>query len=106
MCLKHKLTHLALAGAFALLCATQARAADPGQADLSVTKTAPAMATAGTTFTYNITLFNNTAFSNAANVSVTDTLPAGTVFISNTVPAGFMCTTPAPNTNGTVTCSA
>lgn len=106
MCLKHKLTHLALAGALALLCAAQARAADPGQADLSVTKNAPATAIAGTNFNYGLTLSNNTAGSNAVNVTFTDALPAGTVFVSNTVPAGFTCMTPAPNTNGTVTCSA
>ena len=60
-------------------------------ADLSVTKTAPATGTAGSNITYSITL-NNTGPSDAASVSMTDTIPANTTFVSNTpVPAGWTC---------------
>ncbi len=74
-------------------------------ADLSVTKTdSPDPVIAGANLTYTITVAN--AGPNAAqSVSLTDTLPAGTTFVSLTAPAGFSCTTPAVGGNGTVTCT-
>src|SRR5260370_632429 len=50
-------------------------------ADLSITKTAPATVVAGNQLTYTITVTNNGP-SNATNVIVTDTLPAGVNFLS------------------------
>ena len=55
-----------------------------GQADLAVTKAGPATAFAGTQVTYSINVTNNGP-SDATNVVVTDTLPAGTAFVSSTV---------------------
>jgi uncharacterized repeat protein (TIGR01451 family) len=56
-------------------------------ADMAVTASGPAAVTAGTNATYTITLTNNGP--NAAqNVVLSDTLPAGAVFVSSTPAAG------------------
>ena len=70
-------------------------------AEVGVSKTAPATATAGTNISYNITV-TNSGPSNAASVSLTDTLPAGTSFVSVTQNTGptFACSGGA-----TVTCT-
>jgi uncharacterized repeat protein (TIGR01451 family) len=74
-------------------------------ADLSVTKTdAPDPVSAGSNLTYTITV-NNAGPSAAAGVSLNDTLPAGTTFVSLTSVAGWLCTTPAVGAGGTVTCT-
>ena len=75
-------------------------------ADVTATKTGPASATAGTTITYMLTVANNGP-SNAANVTVTDVLPAGTTFVRfvQNTGTGFDCTTPAVGTNGTINCT-
>src|SRR5207302_979312 len=69
-------------------------------------KTGPATANAGTNITYAITLTNNGP-SNAANVSMTDAVPANTTFVSASQTTGptFSCTTPAVGGTGTVTCT-
>jgi uncharacterized repeat protein (TIGR01451 family) len=75
-----------------------------GSADLSVTKAdAPDPVTAGTNLTYTITVTN--AGPNNAAVSLSDTLPAGTTFVSLSAPGGWSCTTPAEGSGGMVSCS-
>lgn len=71
------------------------------QADLSITKSAPATVNAGSNMSYTIAVTNNGP-STASNASWTDTLPANTSFVSLTQNTGptFNCTTGA-----TVTCS-
>jgi uncharacterized repeat protein (TIGR01451 family) len=71
------------------------------QADVSVTKSAAAAASAGSNVTYTITVLN-AGPSDAANVTMSDTLPAGVTFVSESQTAGptFNCTT-----GPTVTCS-
>ncbi|MBY6205968.1 DUF7507 domain-containing protein, partial [Halomonas denitrificans] len=61
-------------------------------ADLSVAKTGPATAVAGTQVTYDITVTNNGP-ADAADVSVADPTPAGYTFASATAPCagGFPC---------------
>jgi uncharacterized repeat protein (TIGR01451 family) len=75
-------------------------------ADLLISKSATEAATAGDAIDYSIFVINNGP-SDAQNVSVTDTLPAGTTFVSlfasTTI---FACTTPAVGAGGTVTCTA
>lgn len=74
-------------------------------ADLSVTKVdTPDPVNAGSNITYNITA-NNAGPSNAATVIVSDTLPAGTTFVSLSSPGGWSCSAPAVGASGTVTCS-
>jgi uncharacterized repeat protein (TIGR01451 family) len=74
-------------------------------ADLSVTKVdTPDPVTAGTNLIYTITV-NNAGPSSAAGVSLSDTLPAGTTFVSLSSPGGWLCTTPAVGAGGTVSCS-
>ncbi len=74
-------------------------------ADLSVTMSdTPDPVQAGTNLTYTVTLTNN-GQSAAANVNLSDTLPAGTTFVSLSSPGGWSCTTPAVGAAGTVSCS-
>jgi len=75
-------------------------------ADLGITKSTTAdSAAVGATVAYTITLTNNGPDA-AANVVVTDNLPAELLFQSISVPAGFNCTTPAVDATGTITCTA
>jgi uncharacterized repeat protein (TIGR01451 family) len=75
-------------------------------ADLSVTKSdSPDPVNAGANLTYTITV-NNAGPSNASTVTLTDILPAETLFVSLASPGGWVCTTPGAFTNGTVSCSA
>jgi uncharacterized repeat protein (TIGR01451 family) len=75
-------------------------------ADISVVKTAPAAATAGTTMTYNITVTNN-GTGDSTTVTMSDTLPPNTTFVSETQPTGptFTCSNPSVGGTGTVSCS-
>ncbi len=70
--------------------------------DLSITKTAPATVISGTTMTYTLEAINNGP-SCANNVMITDVLPAGTVFVSQTTsPAATTVLTPSVGANGAV----
>lgn len=72
--------------------------------NLGVTKNAaPDPAPIGGPATYTIG-YSATGPSTAANVTITDVLPAGILFNSISA-AGWSCTTPAVGTNGTVTCT-
>jgi uncharacterized repeat protein (TIGR01451 family) len=75
-------------------------------ADISVVKTAPAAATAGTNITYNITV-TNSGPSDATTVTMTDTLPPNTTFVSKSQGSGpaFLCTNPPVGGTGAVSCS-
>jgi len=75
-------------------------------ADLSVNKTGPATANAGTDITYTITLTNN-GTSNAASVALSDAVPANTTFVSESQTTGstFSCTKPSVGGTGTVNCT-
>ncbi len=57
------------------------------RADLVVTKTAPAQVFAGESLAYTITLTNNGS-SDAQTVTLTDALPAGTVYVSQNQASG------------------
>lgn len=74
--------------------------------NLTVTKSGPASATAGTDLTYSLTLVNSGTIA-GANVSLNDVLPTGTTFVSLSQTSGpaFSCTTPAVGSAGTVTCT-
>jgi uncharacterized repeat protein (TIGR01451 family) len=75
-------------------------------ADLSITKTTAATSAApGGAVSYTITI-TNAGPSDATNVVMTDTLPASLLFQSITAPGGFICTTPAVGTSGTISCNA
>jgi large repetitive protein len=75
-------------------------------ADLSVTKSGPTAVAPGADITYTVTVANSGP-SDAASVQLTDTLPAGTTFVSGTQPNGptFNCTYPSPGATGTITCT-
>ncbi|HSX61761.1 MAG TPA: Calx-beta domain-containing protein [Tahibacter sp.] len=75
------------------------------QADLAITKTDDAdPVIAGTALSYTIFVNNNGP--DAANAaSWSDTLPAGTTFLSATAPPGWSCTTPPIGAAGTVSCT-
>jgi len=71
---------------------------DIASANLAITKTGPASAIAGTNIPYTITTTNN-GLSAATGVTVTDTLPAGSSFVS-AIPTQGSC-----SGTSTVTCS-
>ena len=73
-------------------------------ADLSVAKTGPAVATAGTNLTYGITVFNGGPDA-AVNVRLADRVPEQTTFVSLAQPQGWTCTTPAPGAGGDIVCA-
>lgn len=74
-------------------------------ADVSVTKVdTPDPVTAGEQLTYTIAV-QNAGPDTATTVGLSDTLPAGTTFVSLSAPGGWSCTTPAVGANGTVGCS-
>ncbi len=76
----------------------------PG-ADLATTITADSgTVLSGHNVTYTIRVTNN-GHDSAANVSLIDALPSGTVFRSLTPASGWTCTTPAAGSNGTVNCA-
>ncbi|HYC90856.1 MAG TPA: endonuclease/exonuclease/phosphatase family protein [Thermoanaerobaculia bacterium] len=76
-----------------------------GSADVSIAKTdSPDPVNAGGDITYTITV-TNAGPTNAASASMSDTLPAGTTFVSVSAPAGWTCTTPAVGAGGTVSCT-
>jgi uncharacterized repeat protein (TIGR01451 family) len=76
-----------------------------GSADVSVTKTdSPDPISAGSVLTYTITVANSGP-SDAANVSLADTVPAGTTFINLQSPGGWSCSTPGVGGTGAINCS-
>ena len=60
--------------------------------------------TAGTDLTYTINVIN-AGPDTALNLAWSDTLPAGTTFVSLGTAPGWTCTTPAVGSGGTVSCS-
>src|SRR5262249_52010983 len=76
-------------------------------ADLSITKFGPSEIVSGHNASYTLMATNNGTDpqrNTATQVTVSDPLPAGTTFVSSTAPAGWACQTPAPGSNGTVSC--
>ena len=73
-------------------------------ADVVISKIAPPTVIAGQNLTYTMTV-TNAGPDVAANVVVTDPLPAQTLFVSQSAPAGWSCVSPAVGSTGTVTCS-
>lgn len=75
-------------------------------ADMAVTKNGPATIGAGANITYTVTVTNEGP-SDADDVSLTDTLPADTTFVSATQNSGptFSCITPSVGGTGTITCT-
>ncbi|MEP7270539.1 MAG: DUF11 domain-containing protein [Acidobacteriota bacterium] len=83
-----------------VLAASSVRAADPGLPGLE--KTGPATALAGEQFNYVLTALNPSS----QEVTVSDTLPTGTTFVSIQVSLpNWVCLTPAVGANGPVTCT-
>jgi uncharacterized repeat protein (TIGR01451 family) len=77
----------------------------PAVADISVTKVdTPDPVQTGATLSYSITVTNNGP-NTATNASWTDTLPAGTTFVSLSSVSGWGCTEPDPGDVGTVNCT-
>src|SRR5206468_3637004 len=75
---------------------TTVGAAVGAQADLAVTKVdTPDPVTAGTDLTYTITVTNNGP-QDAQSVSLNETVPGGTSFVSFTPAAGWSCNAVSP----------
>jgi uncharacterized repeat protein (TIGR01451 family) len=91
---------------FLLVAALVAVQAGAQTADLLIAKSGSESAAAGETIVYSIFVFNSGS-SDAQNVTVTDTLPAGTTFVSLGISTSiFNCSTPSAGAAGTVTCTA
>ncbi len=76
------------------------------RADLVVTLTdSPDPVHAGQNITYKVKVVNNGP-GTASSLSMTDTLPANTVFVSNSGASGWLCTNPAVGSSGTISCTA
>jgi uncharacterized repeat protein (TIGR01451 family) len=73
-------------------------------ADLAVTNVAPAVVQAGNNLTYTQTVTNNGP-SAADGVVYMAPIPAGSTFVSMSVPAGWTCITPAVGGTGVVLCT-
>jgi uncharacterized repeat protein (TIGR01451 family) len=75
-------------------------------ADLRLTKTGPPTTASGANISYSLELVNDGP-SAAANVVLTDAVPANTTFVSAVQNTGavFNCTTPAVGATGTITCT-
>lgn len=77
-----------------------------GCVDLSVAiSDSPDPVIAGNDITYTQNVTNNSTVVPAQNVTLTQTTPPGTTFVSMTPPAGWSCTTPAVGGTGTITCT-
>jgi uncharacterized repeat protein (TIGR01451 family) len=74
------------------------------QSDVSVVKNGPGTITAGTNISYTIDVTSNGP-SDATSVTLSDSLPANTTFVSFSSPAAWLCTTPASGGTGTISCS-
>jgi len=98
------LTGFFVISALAVAMATPSQAAPP-TADLSISKTTGSGSiNPGGGITYSITV-HSAGPDDAASATMTDPLPAHTVFLSITAPAGWSCSAPAVGANGTVTCT-
>jgi uncharacterized repeat protein (TIGR01451 family) len=81
-------------------------AASTRHADLSVTVTDPAdVVNAGDDITYTITVLSDGPDA-AANVKLSDAIPANTTLVSFTAPAGFTVAAPPAGGTGTITATA
>jgi uncharacterized repeat protein (TIGR01451 family) len=78
----------------------------PAAADLSVKKSGPSSFVKGSNGTYTVTVTNHGPAS-ASAVTLTDGVPTGTTFVSETQTAGstFTCTNPAAGGTGTTKCT-
>jgi len=77
-----------------------------GCTDISVASSAsPNPVFAGNNLTFTQSVTNNSTNVPAQNVTLTQTTPPGTTFVSMTPPAGWSCTTPALGGTGTITCT-
>jgi len=69
----------------------------------------PDAVTAGNTITYSQTIQNvgsaNAPAAGGTPLTVTETMPTGTTFVSITPPAGFTCAAPAVGSTGSFTCT-
>jgi uncharacterized repeat protein (TIGR01451 family) len=72
-------------------------------ADLGVSQSAPEGAVPGSDHSYAITVTNGGPA--AAEATMTDPLPGATTFVSLEAPAGWVCTTPALGSGGSVECT-
>jgi large repetitive protein len=75
-------------------------------AEVSVTKSGPGNVAPNTNITYVVTV-SNAGPAAAADVTLTDVLPANTTFVSATQTGGpaFACTPPPVGSTGTITCT-
>lgn len=98
----YRLTVRLVATIVSILTASAATAA----IDLSVSKTGPTTAAAGSQVVYTVVV-QNIGTTPAAAVTLTDNAsPSGMTFVSLANDPAFTCSTPTVGTNGTITCTA
>jgi len=74
-------------------------------ADLTISKSGPATVTAGTNITYTVTVASPAGPQASEQATLTDALPPGTSFVSETHDAAWSCTTPGVGLAGAITCT-
>ena len=75
-------------------------------ADLAIVKSSnSSIVVAGTDVQYDLSVSNFSGEDSMPTNTLTDTLPAGMTFVSETHPDGWSCTTPAVGAAGTITCT-
>jgi len=77
----------------------------PGANLITTISASPGTVLSGHSVSYTITVSNNGP-NDAANLTLTDTLPAATAFQSIAAPSGWTCTTPSVGGTGQVSCTA
>lgn len=101
-----RLSRFLRAAVFSSLLAAFAVPLHAQNSDIAVTKSGPAVAAAGTDVPYTVTVMN---VGDAASglVTLTDNIPVGAVFVSETQNSGptFACSTPAVGGTGTISCT-
>src|SRR5687767_8864551 len=92
--------------AVAIVCVGMASTVFAQNADLSVTKSGPAIIVADTDAEYLVNVSNFSGDVSTPTNTLTDTFPAELTFVSADVPDGWICTSPPLAGPNTITCTS
>ena len=95
-----------LALAVAIVCVGMASTVVAQNADLTVTKSGPALIVADTDAEYTVSVSNFSGDVSTPTNTLTDTFPAELTFVSAVLPDGWTCTTPPVAGPNSITCTS